>query len=43
MQKKYMRILLTIICQKTGQPRRNRQISRNIKPAKNELGVYGKS
>ena len=33
-KKNHKRTLWTIICQQTGQPRRNGQVSRNIQPAK---------
>ena len=32
------RILQTVICQQIKQPRRNRQISRNMQPSKTKLG-----
>ena len=35
-KKNYKRKLLTVICQQIGPPRRNRQGSRNIEPAKTE-------
>ena len=36
-QKNHKRILRTVTCQQIGQPRRNRQLSRNIQLAKTEL------